>query len=69
MRHYHQSSRVTDHSNWDEWVGDKIKSPLREKFDKVILTLGTMAVGLILLGAIFLVIFMVMKKFLPMFGK
>ena len=69
MRHYHQSSRVTDHSDWDEWVGDEIKSPWRQKMDNVILRLGTIAVGLLLLGGVVLVIFMVLKKILPIFGK
>jgi len=69
IRHYHKSSRVTDHSNWDEWVGDKIKSPMREKMDKVLLTLGTMAVGVALLGGVIFVIFMVMKKVLPMIAR
>ena len=69
MRHYHKSSRVTDHSNWDEWVGDKIKSPWREKMDRVIVTLGTMAVGIALLVGVLFVIFMVMKKILPMIAR
>ena len=69
MRHYHKSSLVTDHYNWDEWVGDKIKSPWRDKMDRVIVTLGTMAVGIALLVGVLFVIFMVMKKILPMIAR
>jgi len=37
--------------------------------DRVIVTLGTMAVGIALLVGVLFVIFMVMKKILPMIAR
>jgi hypothetical protein len=68
MRHYHQSNK-NDEVTWDDWIGDKVKSPARQKFDKIFVGVGTVVVGLCLLGGVVGVIYVVLKNILPIFVK
>ena len=68
MRHYHQSNR-TEEVSWDEWSGDKVKGPLRRKLEQVLLNFSTLIVGIMLVGGAFFVVYMIMKKILPMVSK
>lgn len=67
-RHYHQSQQAED-EQWDDFLGEKIKSPLRRKLDQMIQAIGTLIAGCLLLMGILWVLYFVMSKILPMFGK
>lgn len=68
VRHYHQSNK-TEEITWDDWIGDKVKSPGQQKFEKILVGVGTVIVGMILLSGAIGVIYFGLKKILPMFGK
>ena len=53
----------------EDWIGDKVKSPARQKFDKIFVGVGTVVVGLCLLGGVVGVIYVVLKKILPILVK
>lgn len=67
-RHYHQSQQADD-DQWDDFLGEKIKGPLRRKFDQMMHVVGTLVAGCLLLVGILWVLFFVMGKILPMIGK
>jgi hypothetical protein len=67
-RHYqHQQEEVNN--SWDDFLGEKIKSPLRRKIDRVFQVSITVIVGCLLLFGILVVLFFMMGKVLPFVGK
>lgn len=68
VRHYHRPNEQADRE-WDEWIGDRVKSPLRAKIESFFVILGTLAFGAIAFIGIMYVIFFAMGKVLPMVGK
>ena len=67
-RHYHHRTKVEDGS-WDNWIGDKTKSPFRQKFEKSFVTISVLLVGLGLIAAAFAVSYVVLQKVIPMISK
>jgi esterase/lipase len=67
-RHYHHRSKA-DNSTWDDWIGDKAKSPFRKKFDKAFLTISVLVVGLGLVAAAFVAAYVILQKLIPMISK
>lgn len=67
-RHYHQS-QSPDEVQWDEFLGEKIKSPVHRKFGQVMHAIGTLLAGCLLLGGILYVLYFVLGKILPIIGK
>jgi hypothetical protein len=68
VRHYHRPNEK-DNGDWDEWIGDRLKSPLRAKAESFFVLLGSLVFGAIAFGGILYVIFFAMGKVLPMIGK
>jgi hypothetical protein len=68
MRHYHRS-RKNDEVKWDDWTGDKVKSPIRQKFDKILVGAGAIIFGLGILGGVLGVIYIALNKILPLIVK
>lgn len=68
VRHYHRPNEKID-ENWDDWIGDRMKSPWRGKFEQVLVMFGTLIFGCIVLGAILSIIYFAMGKVLPILGK
>lgn len=68
VRHYHQSNK-TEEVTWDDWIGDKVKSPGQLKFERVLVGIGTVIVGFMLLSGVVGVIYIGLKKILPIFVK
>jgi len=68
MRLYHQSSK-NEEVSWDDWIGDKMKSPSRQKFDKILVGVGTVMVGLGILGGVVGAFYVVLSKILPILVK
>ncbi len=67
-RHYHHQQEEVN-IQWDEFLGDKIKSPLRLKIERVLQVLITVIIGCLLLLVIVVVLFFLMGKVLPFVGK
>jgi len=67
-RHYHQSQQAED-EQWDDFLGEKIKGPLRRKLDQMIQMIGTLVAGCLLLVGILWVLYFVLGKILPILGK
>lgn len=67
-RHYHQTQQA-DNEQWDEFLGEKIKSPFRRKLDQMFVVIGTLVTGCLLLAGILAVLYFVMGKILPILGK
>lgn len=68
VRHYHRPNENAN-SDWDEWIGDRVKSPFRAKIENFLVILGTLVFGLAAFAGIMYVIFFAMGKVLPMVGK
>jgi hypothetical protein len=65
MRHSHRASKNSQ-ASWDDWIGDKKKTQFRQKFDRVILTIIIVIIGLVLSVGAFGLIFFIMKKIMNM---
>jgi hypothetical protein len=68
MRHSHRAGK-SDGISWDEWIGDKKKSPARQKLDRMVLTVTVLLIGLVLSVGAFGLIFFVMKKVMNMMAR
>lgn len=64
-RHYHRSQKAED-EQWDDFLGEKVKGPLRQKFDQILQIIGTLVAGCVLLVGILYVLYFVMGKILTM---
>ena len=68
LRHYHKPSRGPA-SDWDDWIGDKAKGPMRTMIDHA-LHVGIRGASLFLATvAVLFVIYFFWSKVLPMIGK
>jgi preprotein translocase subunit Sss1 len=54
---------------WDDWTGDKVKSPIRQKFDKFLVGAGAVIFGLGILGGVLGLIYIALNKILPLIVK
>lgn len=62
-RHYHRTNREQD-VTWDDWIGDKKKSPTRQRIEKALMTVAVVVTGIGLIAGAFTVVSVVMKKVL-----
>jgi hypothetical protein len=68
VRHYHRPNEKGQ-GDWDEWIGDRLRSPWRAKVESFFVLLGTLVFGAVIFGGILYVIFFAWGKVLPMIGK
>lgn len=56
VRHYHRPNENAN-SDWDEWIGDRVKSPFRTKLESFSAILGTLVFGFVAFAGIMYLIF------------
>lgn len=68
IKHYHKKDHEGEVS-WDDWVGDKRKSPFRKKINNFFLQITVAVTGLVLALAAFYFFMKIMKVVINQFGR
>ena len=68
LRHYHKPARGHD-SDWDDWIGDKAKGPLRARLDRALHAGIKLSSWCLATAALLFVMYFFWSKILPMLGK
>jgi hypothetical protein len=68
LRHYHKPAPGPS-TDWDDWIGDKAKGPMRTMIDNALHAAIRVASWLLATVGVLFVIYFFWSKVLPMIGK